>query len=78
MAAILVVGVVAFRAGAPARQIAIMMLVLAAVEFSIGVAAVLTSLPIGLAVAHNWFAALLLLTLLKLLSLGRTAAVDAA
>jgi heme A synthase len=35
------------------------------------VTAVLSSLPIGLAVAHNWLAGLLLLALLKLLALSR-------
>jgi cytochrome c oxidase assembly protein subunit 15 len=38
-------------------------------EFSVGIASVLSGLPIALAVAHNWLAALLLLSLLKLLSL---------
>ena len=45
---------------------------LVALEFSIGLASVLTGLPISLAVAHNWFAGLLLLALLKMLALSRT------
>jgi heme A synthase len=36
----------------------------------VGVASVLFGLPIALAVAHNWLAALLLLALLKLLFPG--------
>lgn len=55
------------------RAIAAVVLVLVVLEFGIGVTAVLTSLPIGLAVAHNWFAGLLLLALLKLAALGRDA-----
>jgi heme A synthase len=48
---------------------AIILLVLT--EFSVGVAAILTRLPIGLAVAHNWLAGLLLLSLLGLTALSR-------
>jgi cytochrome c oxidase assembly protein subunit 15 len=44
---------------------------LVAAEFSVGVAAILTDLPIGIAVAHNWLAAILLLGLLRLLALCR-------
>jgi len=40
-------------------------------EFSVGVASVLSGLPIGMAVAHNWLAGLLLLALLRLLALQR-------
>ncbi|MCJ7815187.1 MAG: COX15/CtaA family protein [Xanthomonadales bacterium] len=54
------------------RAIAIVLLILAASEFTIGVSAILSSIPIGLAVAHNWFAGLLLLALLKLLALARS------
>jgi heme A synthase len=35
-------------------------------EFLLGVSAIMTGLPIAVAVAHNWLAALLLLALLKL------------
>jgi cytochrome c oxidase assembly protein subunit 15 len=38
-------------------------------EFAVGVAAILTDLPIGIAVAHNWLAGLLILSLLRLLAL---------
>jgi cytochrome c oxidase assembly protein subunit 15 len=50
------------------------LLLLIVTEFSVGVAAVFYELPIGLAVAHNWLAGLLLLTLLRLLSLHRSPA----
>ena len=46
-------------------------LVFVSIEFLVGVSAVATSLPIGLAVAHNWFAGLIMLALLKLLALSR-------
>jgi len=36
--------------------------------FSFGVAVILTELPIGIAVAHNWLAAMLLLSLIRLLA----------
>jgi len=51
---------------------AITVIVLVVAEFSVGIAAILTSLPIGIAVAHNWLAAMLLLGLLRLLALCRS------
>ncbi|MBT8136800.1 MAG: COX15/CtaA family protein [Gammaproteobacteria bacterium] len=68
LAALLVTGVLALRAGRANRAIAITIIVLAVAEVSIGVMAIVTSLPIGLAVAHNWVAALLVLALLRLLA----------
>ncbi len=53
------------------RTIAIVLMLLLASEFTIGVSSVLSGIPIGLAVAHNWFAGLLLLGLLQLLALAR-------
>ena len=53
------------------RGTALVVLALVSAEFLIGVTAILTSLPIGLAVAHNWFAGLLVLALLKLLAMTR-------
>jgi len=50
---------------------ALSVLVLVAAEFCVGVAAILADVPIGVAVAHNWLAALLLLGLLRLLALCR-------
>ncbi len=66
-AVILLVGIWAFRAGLGVTAIAVLLLV--AAEFSVGIAAVVTSLPIGIAVAHNWLAAMLLLGLIRLLVL---------
>jgi cytochrome c oxidase assembly protein subunit 15 len=65
----LIAGVLALRAGLTVAAITIVVLV--AAEFSVGVAAILTELPIGIAVAHNWVAAILLLGLLKLFALCR-------
>ena len=48
---------------------AVLVLALVAAEFSVGIAAILTDLPIGIAVAHNWLAAMLLLALLRLYAL---------
>jgi cytochrome c oxidase assembly protein subunit 15 len=65
----LVAGLLALRAGLTAAALTV--LVLVATEFSVGVAAILTDLPIGVAVAHNWLAAILLLGLLRLFALCR-------
>ncbi|MCP5092428.1 MAG: heme A synthase, partial [Gammaproteobacteria bacterium] len=62
-------GLVALRADLGATAIAVIALVMA--EFFVGVAAILTDLPIGVAVAHNWLAAMLILGLLGLLALSR-------
>jgi cytochrome c oxidase assembly protein subunit 15 len=50
---------------------ALFVVAIAGLEFSVGIAAILTDLPIGIAVAHNWLAALLLLGLLRLFALCR-------
>ena len=50
---------------------AVFVIALAALEFCLGIAAILTDLPIGIAVAHNWLAAILLLGLLRLHALCR-------
>ena len=50
---------------------AVFVIALAALEFCLGAAAILTDLPIGIAVAHNWLAAILLLGLLRLHALCR-------
>lgn len=65
----LVAGALALRAGLVAAGLVVLILV--AAEFSVGVAAILTDVPIGIAVAHNWLAAILLLGLLRLLALSR-------
>ena len=50
---------------------AVFVIALAALEFCLGATAILTDLPIGIAVAHNWLAAILLLGLLRLYALCR-------
>jgi cytochrome c oxidase assembly protein subunit 15 len=65
----LVAGLLALRNKLTGAAIAV--LVLVAAEFSVGVAAILMELPIGIAVAHNWLAAILLLGLLRLFALCR-------
>jgi cytochrome c oxidase assembly protein subunit 15 len=62
----------AFRGESRYRPVAFVIFLLAVAEFTLGATAVLTELPIGLAVAHNWLAGLLLLALLKLTALSRT------
>lgn len=68
---VLVVGFMAWSAGGRLRYAGILVMLLVAAEFAIGVAAVASGLPIGLAVAHNWVAGLLLLGLLKITALNR-------
>jgi cytochrome c oxidase assembly protein subunit 15 len=67
--AVLVTAAVAMRSSGAARRTAVATGVLVLIEFCVGIASVLSGLPIALAVAHNWLAALLILSLLKLLSL---------
>jgi cytochrome c oxidase assembly protein subunit 15 len=67
----LAVSLVALRADARFRSVAFTILALLSFEFLIGISAILAQIPIGLAVAHNWFAGLLLLSLIKLLTLTR-------
>ena len=66
---ILVAGLLALRNKLTGAALTV--LLLAAAEFSVGIAAILMELPIGIAVAHNWLAAMLLLGLLRLLALCR-------
>ena len=70
-AIIFIAAIMALRSNRRYRLTGIVILVLLTMEFTVGVTAVLTSLPIGLAVAHNWLAGLLLLALLRLLILSR-------
>jgi cytochrome c oxidase assembly protein subunit 15 len=67
---VFIAGVMALMADQRYRLSGIVILMLLALEFTVGVSAILTNLPIGLAVAHNWLAGLLLLALLKLLVLS--------
>ncbi len=65
------VGFFAWRAGGRMHFAGGTVMLLVLTEFSIGVAAIASDLPISLAVAHNWLAGLLLLGLLKIASLNR-------
>lgn len=70
--AVLIAGILALRnGGRHYRLVAGTVLLLVSVEFAVGITSVLSGLPVGLAVAHNWLAALLLLAMLKLLSLNQ-------
>jgi cytochrome c oxidase assembly protein subunit 15 len=68
--AIIAAGIVALRASHDLRIVGAALILLVSIEFSVGVMAILTDLPIGLAVTHNTLAALLLLGLLKLNALS--------
>jgi len=71
LAAVLLTAALAIRSGGAQRLAGLAIGVLVLLEFAVGIASVLAGLPIELAVAHNWLAALLLLSLLQLLSLER-------
>ncbi len=71
LAMILLAALTALRNGARYRTTAIVIMALVTLEFSVGIAAILTSLPISLAVAHNWLAGLILLALLRQAALSR-------
>lgn len=73
LTAILTIAAVLAAFLSPSRLtgIASVILILLAVEFLLGISAVLSGIPILLAVSHNWFAGLLMLALLKLLALIR-------
>jgi cytochrome c oxidase assembly protein subunit 15 len=62
----LAASVLALRSGLAFAGIAVLLLVVA--ETCVGIAAILTDLPIGFAVAHNWLAAILVLGLIRLLA----------
>ncbi len=68
---VLFAGAAAIKTGADLRVVGTVVMLLVATEFALGISAIVTSLPIGIAVAHNWIAALLLLGLLKLLAESR-------
>lgn len=68
---VVAVGFMAWRSGGRLRFAGGVVLALVSIEFSIGVAAIAAGLPIGLAVAHNWMAGLLLLGMLKIVALNR-------
>ena len=68
---LLAVGLMAWRANGRLRIAGIIVSLLVLIEFLLGIAAVASDLPIGMAVAHNWLAALLLLSVLKIVALNR-------
>ena len=69
---LVVIGLMAWRVGGRLRFAGATAILLVVVEFSIGITAIAANLPIALAVAHNWIAALLLLALLRIASLNRS------
>ncbi len=64
--AVVVAATVAWKEGRDFRIAGYVAMTLVTLEFVLGVSAILTGLPIAIAVAHNWLAALLLLALLNL------------
>lgn len=70
--ATLAAGSMALRHGQRLRCAGVLVIALVTLEFGLGVAAIVAALPIALAVAHNWLAALLLLALIALLARTRT------
>jgi cytochrome c oxidase assembly protein subunit 15 len=68
-AAVLVIGVLAIKKERVTRPIGLFVCLVVALEFLIGAAAVQSNIPVGIAVAHNWLAGMLLLGLLKLQAL---------
>lgn len=68
---ILVTGLLAWRVGGRMHFAGITIVLLLITEFSIGVMAIASELPIALAVAHNWIAGLLLLAMLRVVALNR-------
>jgi heme A synthase len=64
----------AIRACSDLRSVTVVVLSVVILEFAVSVSAILTDIPISVAVAHNWLAGLLLLALLKLQAEGRVRA----
>jgi len=63
---VVVAAAMAIRARSNLRIVGAVVLSVVILEFAVGVSAILTDIPISVAVAHNWLAGLLLLALLKL------------
>ncbi len=70
---VLLTGILALRGTGAQRRTGAAIVLLVLLEFSVGVSSVLSGLPIALAIAHNWLAALLLLCLVRLLALNTSA-----
>ncbi|MDX1405067.1 MAG: COX15/CtaA family protein [Woeseiaceae bacterium] len=66
--AVIGAGTQAWKRGMVLRVWGYVTITLVITEFLVGLSAILSGLPIAVAVAHNWLAALLLLALLKLLA----------
>jgi cytochrome c oxidase assembly protein subunit 15 len=73
MLAVVTAAVFAFRAHSDLRIVGFIVLAIVILEFAVGVAAILTDIPIAVAVAHNSLAGILLLAMLKLYSDSRYA-----
>jgi cytochrome c oxidase assembly protein subunit 15 len=65
---VLIAGFSAIRARLGWNALLVVALVVA--EFSVGITAILTDIPIGVATAHNWLAGMLLLALLRLFAVS--------
>jgi len=70
--AVMTAGTVAYNKDRDLKILGLAAMSLVTIEFVLGASAIITGLPIGVAVAHNWLAALLLLALLKLLAESRS------
>ncbi len=68
---VLAVGFMAWIVGGRLRKAGAIALILVTAELSIGITAIISDLPIELAVAHNWVAGLLLLVMLKIAALNQ-------
>ncbi len=68
---VIALGITAIRAGGSLRYAGMLIILLVILEFAVGVMAVVSALPITLAVSHNWLAGILVLALLWMLSLTR-------
>ena len=66
MGFVLTAGIGAIRRNPATATIGILVCIVVALEVLVGLAAVVTDLPINIALAHNWLAGLLLLALLRL------------
>ena len=69
---LIIVGIKAIRTEKLYRAAGTVVILLVILEFTLGVLAVTSALPIALAVSHNWLAGLLVLALLWLFSLNRS------
>ena len=65
-------GLIAIREGGDLKYVGCVAIALVAIEVIVGGSAILAGLPIGVAVAHNWLAGLLLLAVLKLYAESQT------